>query len=66
VKQSPASKDVDTEAEEIVGISHQATSGEDTADNDDLVRAVVKGRGFNKLPITDQKPAYSHSYSHEP
>jgi hypothetical protein len=29
VRQSPAGKNVSTEAEEIVGIRHQATTGED-------------------------------------
>jgi hypothetical protein len=32
VGQSPAGKNVSTEAEEIFGIRHQATTGEDTAD----------------------------------
>jgi pyrimidine operon attenuation protein/uracil phosphoribosyltransferase len=31
VRQSPAGKKVSTEAEEIVGIRHQATTGEHTA-----------------------------------
>jgi hypothetical protein len=32
VGQSPGGKNVSTEAEDIVGICHQATTGEDTAD----------------------------------
>jgi hypothetical protein len=32
VRQSPAGKNVSTEAEYIVGIHDQATTGEDTAD----------------------------------
>jgi hypothetical protein len=32
VGQSPAGKNVSTEAEGTVGICHQATTGEDTAD----------------------------------
>jgi hypothetical protein len=32
VGQSPAGRNVSTEAEDIVGIRHQATIGEDTAD----------------------------------
>jgi hypothetical protein len=34
-------KNVSTEAEDIVRIRHQATTGEDTADSEDLVRAVM-------------------------
>jgi hypothetical protein len=41
--QSPIGKNVSTEAEHIVGIRHQET-GEDTADWEDLVRAVVNCR----------------------
>jgi hypothetical protein len=44
VRQSPASKDVNTETEDIVGIRHQATTGEDTADSEDLVHDVVNCR----------------------
>jgi hypothetical protein len=44
VGQSPASKNVSTEVEGIVGIRHQATNSEDTADYEDLVRAVVNCR----------------------
>jgi hypothetical protein len=32
VRQTPAGKNVSTEAEDIVGIRHQATTGEDMAD----------------------------------
>jgi hypothetical protein len=32
VGQSPAGRNVRTEAEDIVGICHQATTGEETAD----------------------------------
>jgi hypothetical protein len=32
VRQSPASKNVNMEAEDDVGIHHQSTTGEDTAD----------------------------------
>jgi hypothetical protein len=42
--QSPGGKYISTEAEDIVGIRHQATSGEDTADWEDLVPAVVSWR----------------------
>jgi hypothetical protein len=42
--QSPAGKNVSTETEDIGGIHNQATTGEDTADWDDLVRAVVNCR----------------------
>jgi hypothetical protein len=31
VRQSPAGKNVSTEAEDVVGIRHQATTGEDIA-----------------------------------
>jgi hypothetical protein len=41
VGQSPAGKNVSTEAEDIVGIRHQAATGEDTADREDLLRAVM-------------------------
>jgi hypothetical protein len=37
VGQSPASKNVSTEAEDIVGIFHQTKTGEDTADWEELV-----------------------------
>jgi hypothetical protein len=43
-RQSPASKNVSTEAEDIVQIHHQATAGEDTADWEDLVHALVNWR----------------------
>jgi hypothetical protein len=39
--QLPAGKNVSTEAEDIVGICHQAMTGEDTANWEDLLRAVV-------------------------
>jgi hypothetical protein len=41
LRQSPADKNVCTDAEDIVVIRHQATTGEDIAD---LVPAVVKCR----------------------
>jgi hypothetical protein len=44
VVQSPAVKNVSTEAEDIVEIRHQATTGEDAKDREDLVRAVVNCR----------------------
>jgi hypothetical protein len=40
----PDCKNVSTEAEDIVGIRHQATTGEDTADWEDLRRTVVNCR----------------------
>jgi hypothetical protein len=42
VGQSPADMNVNTEAEYIVKVRHQATTGKDTADWNGLVRAVVK------------------------
>jgi hypothetical protein len=33
---------VNTEADDNIGIRHQATTGEDIGDSDDLVRAVGK------------------------
>jgi hypothetical protein len=42
VRQSPAGKNVSMEAEDIVGIRHQATTGEDTVVY--LVRGVVNCR----------------------
>jgi hypothetical protein len=44
VGQSPASKNVSSEAENTVGIRHQVTTGADTADWEDLVHAVVNWR----------------------
>jgi hypothetical protein len=44
VRQSPTGKNVSTEAEDIVGIRHQATIVEDTSDLKDVVCAVVKCR----------------------
>jgi uncharacterized UBP type Zn finger protein len=41
VGQSSADKNVSTEAEHIVKIRHQATTGEDTANWEYIVRAVV-------------------------
>jgi hypothetical protein len=40
VGQSPADKNMSTEAEIIVGFRHQATTGEDNADSEDLLLAV--------------------------
>jgi hypothetical protein len=48
VVQSPTDKNVSTEAEDIVRIRHQATTGEDTTD---LVRAVANCR-VCELPIS--------------
>jgi hypothetical protein len=39
-----AGKKASKEVEDIVEIRHQATAGEDTADGDNLIRAVVKCR----------------------
>jgi hypothetical protein len=44
VRQSPAGKNVSTEAEDIVGIRRQPTTGEDTANCEDIVSAVVNCR----------------------
>jgi hypothetical protein len=44
VGQLPAGKNVSMEAEDIVGIHHQAMTGEDTADSEDSVCAVVNCR----------------------
>jgi hypothetical protein len=41
VGQSPTSKNVSMEAEDNVGTCHQVMTGEDTADREDLVCAVV-------------------------
>jgi hypothetical protein len=41
VRQSPASKNMSTEAEDIVGICHQAATGEHIADWEDFMCAVV-------------------------
>jgi hypothetical protein len=46
VGQSPAGKNVSTEADDIVRIRHQATTGEDTSDWEDVLRAVVKCRVY--------------------
>jgi hypothetical protein len=37
MSQSPADKNVNTEVEGILGICHQATTGEDTKDWEDLI-----------------------------
>jgi hypothetical protein len=79
VGRSPAAKNVSTEAEGIVGIRHQATTGEDTADCKELVRTVVNCRvpelaielellvvANSKCSInriTNPNPVYSHSYT---
>jgi hypothetical protein len=44
IEQSPAVKTVSMEAEDSVGIRHQATNGEDTVDLEDLLRAVLNCR----------------------
>jgi hypothetical protein len=44
VIQSTAGKNVSMEAGNIVEIRHQAKTGEETADREDLVRAVVNCR----------------------
>jgi hypothetical protein len=41
VGQSPAGSNVSGEAEDIVGIHHQETTGEETAYQEDTVHAVV-------------------------
>jgi hypothetical protein len=41
MRESPAGKNVSTEAEDIVGIRHQATTGEDAAGVEDLVCSIV-------------------------
>jgi hypothetical protein len=79
VVKSPAGKKVSTEAENIVGIRHQATTGEDTEDWEDLVCAVVKCRvcelmivllllvvticKYSVNPITYPNPVYIHTYT---
>jgi hypothetical protein len=50
VRQSPAGKNVSTEAEDIVEIPHQATTDEDTTNVEEFVRAVVN-RGTCYLAI---------------
>jgi hypothetical protein len=50
VRQSPTGKNVSTEAEDPVGVCHQATTVEDTAYREDLVHAVVNCR-VCELPI---------------
>jgi hypothetical protein len=44
VGQSPVGKNMSMVSEDIVGIQHQMTTSEDTADWEDLVHAVVNGR----------------------
>jgi hypothetical protein len=44
VEQSPASKNVTTVVEDIVGVRHQTTTVEDAADWEDLVYAVLNCR----------------------
>jgi hypothetical protein len=44
LRQSPACKNVIMEAKNTVELRHQATTGEDTVDSEDLVRAVVNCR----------------------
>jgi hypothetical protein len=41
VRQSPAGKKVSTEVEDIVGIRHHATTGEDMANSEDIMCVVV-------------------------
>jgi hypothetical protein len=78
VGQQPVGKIVSTKTEDIVGIRHQATTGEDTTDRDDLVRYVVNCRecelaialellvymicNCSVNPITDPNLVYSHSH----
>jgi hypothetical protein len=44
LRQSPAGKNVSTEAVDVVGNRHQATTGEKTAHCQGLIRAVVNCR----------------------
>jgi hypothetical protein len=79
VRQSPAGKNLNTEVEYIVEIRHQATTGEDAAEWEDLVRAVVNcivcelAIALQLLvvtickcsinAITNPNPGCSHSYT---
>jgi hypothetical protein len=49
--QAPAGKNVSTEVVDIVEIRHQATTGEDTADWEDLIHAVMNCR-MRKLALS--------------
>jgi hypothetical protein len=78
VGQLPAGKNMSTEAEDIVGIHHQAVTGVNTAEWEVLVRAVVNCRVCELAitlqlcvvmicmcsinPITNPNPVCSHSY----
>jgi hypothetical protein len=49
--QSPGGENMSTEAEDIVGIRHEATTGEGIGDWEDLVRAVVNST-VCELPLS--------------
>jgi hypothetical protein len=79
VGQSPAGMNVWTEAKDVVGIRHQATTGEDRADWEDLVGVLVNCRACELAialqllvvaickrstnAITNPNLVYSHSYT---
>jgi hypothetical protein len=69
MRQSLAVKNVRKEAEDIIGIRHQATTGEDTAGWEDLVCPIGFVKCSIKLykcainPITNPNHVYSHSKS---
>jgi hypothetical protein len=75
VGQSPAGKNVSKEAEDMVEIRHQATTGEDVANGEDFMCAVIivifgvcNSERMSQLfavkcsinPITNPNPVYSH------
>jgi hypothetical protein len=78
MEQSPVGKIVSTEAEDIVGIRHQAKTGKDKVDCEDIMSPVVNCRVWisesapltlltfcmcSINPITNPNPVYSHSYT---
>jgi hypothetical protein len=79
VRQSPAGKNISMEAENIVGIRHQATMCGDTADSKDSLRAVVNcivcelAIALYLLvvtmcsinSITNPNPVYSHTHTRD-
>jgi hypothetical protein len=62
VGQSAVDENVSTEAEVIIEIRHPATTCEDTADCEDLLRAVMTCKSSTD-PIINPNPVYNHSYT---
>jgi hypothetical protein len=62
VGQSTVCKNVRTEAEDILEIRHQATTGEDIADRDDFAHAVVNWQEYKLATALHLLAMFNKSY----